>query len=496
VGYAQLFTLVLPEAIVAVTALVVLTADIALWRRKPLQARFTAGLLMTVAGAVVALGWLLTHLPDSKASFADGALVIAPLSQYVKAAILLLTILTACIAVRERFTAHAGEYFALLLLATTGMMFLVSSENILMIFIALELLSLSLYILAAFNKKDLASAEAALKYFLFGGTSAAVMLFGLGLIYGMSGELGLVKIAGKLKAAPLDSLTVVGLIMVAAGLAFKVAAAPFHLWAPDAYQGAPIPSAAFIASGSKVASFFILAKIVMLGFDGAEGSGAWGRFQTGWVPMLALLAAASILVGNLAAIVQSSVRRLLAYSAVAHAGYILVGLLGDHEQGVASVLFYALTYAVTTVGAFAVVGIVQDKAGHDRLDAFAGLGRTSPVLAFCMMIFLLSLAGIPPLVGFFGKVYLFAAALNTTPADLGLLWLVILAIGMSAVSLYYYLQVLKQIYVIEPAAEAPPLPTSLLSQAVVVFAAITVIALGLAPNLLVGKLLVAMSAGF
>jgi NADH-quinone oxidoreductase subunit N len=479
-----------------VTALVVLGLDISVLRNHTLRSRLGIGLALTVSGVIAAIAFLLGSLPATKETFADGMLVIAPLSQYVKLAILVLTAVTACIALNERFTPHAGEYFALLLLAATGMMFLVSSENILMIFIALEFLSLSLYILAAFDKHDLASAEAALKYFLFGGTSAAVMLFGLSFIYGMSGELNLVTISSKLKSARLDPLVVVGLIMVAAGLAFKVAAAPFHLWAPDAYQGAPIPSAALIASGSKVASFFILLKIVMVGFDGVEGSGAWRGFQTGWIPILAVLAAGSILIGNLAAIVQSSVRRLLAYSAVAHAGYIIVGLLSDQQQGAASVLFYALTYALTVLGAFAVVGIVQDRTGSDRLSAFAGLGRNSPALAFCMMIFLLSLAGIPPLVGFFGKFYLFAAALNTVPQNLGLLWLVILAIAMSAVSLYYYLQVLKQIYVVEPEAPLQRLSTPFLTQAVVVAVAIVVVVLGLAPNLLVGRILVAMGAGF
>ena len=493
-SYGQLFYLVFPEAIIAITALVVLGADLA-FRGKSKPTRLNLALAVTLLGCALAIGWLLANLPQAKDVLANGALVIAPFSQYVKEVVLLLTILTACISVRQQFTRHVGEYFAMLLLAAAGMMFLVSSENIVMIFIALELLSLSLYILAGFNKQDIASAEAGLKYFLFGGTSAAVMLFGLSLIYGMSGELNLISIAAKLRAAPLDPLTIVGLIMVAAGFAFKVAAAPFHLWAPDAYQGAPIPSAAFIASGSKVASFFILAKTVMIGFDGAEGSGAWSRFQTGWVPVLALLAAASVVVGNLAAIVQTSVRRLLAYSAIAHAGYIIIGLLSDNDQGVASVVFYATTYALTTVGAFAVVGVVEASAGHDRLSAFAGFGRNSPLLAFCMLIFLLSLAGIPPLVGFFGKFYLFAAALNST-AKLEVLWLVILAIAMSAVSLYYYLQVLKQIYVVDSVTPPPGASAPFLVQAVVVLMAIAVIGLGIAPNLLVGRLLVALGAGF
>ena len=235
--------------------------------------------------------------------------------------------------------------------------------------------------------------------------------------------------------------------MTVIGFGFKVAAVPFHLWAPDAYEGAPTPSAAFIASGSKVASFFIFAKVMMIGFAGAEGSGAWRDYASGWVPVIAIVAGLSMILGNLVAIVQSSVKRLLAYSAIAHAGYMLLGVLSHDKQAVASLIYYAVTYGLTTIGAFGVVAVVEDRAGDDKLSSFAGLSRRAPVISFCMMIFMLSLAGIPPLAGFFGKFYVFTAALKTGAPNLGLLWLVILAIAMSAVSLYYYLQVLKQIYV-------------------------------------------------
>ena len=285
--------------------------------------------------------------------------------------------------------------------------------------------------------------------------------------------------------------------MTVIGFGFKVAAVPFHLWAPDAYQGAPTPSAAFIASGSKVAGFFVLARVMMLGFKGAEGSGAWHAYQPGWVPLLAILAGASMLLGNLTAIVQSSVRRLLAYSAIAHAGYMLLGVLPHGEQGLAALVYYVITYGLATLGAFGVVSIVERQTGGDRLSDFAGLSRRAPVLSFCMLIFMLSLAGIPPLAGFFGKFYVFASALNADPANLGLLWLVVVALAMSAVSLYYYLQVLKQIYVAEPgqgtgAAANPdhkPGCHRLLALAVVV--------LGCAPNLLLGPLARAiLAAGF
>jgi NADH-quinone oxidoreductase subunit N len=245
-----------------------------------------------------------------------------------------------------------------------------------------------------------------------------------------------------------------------------------------------------------VASFFIFAKVLMIGFHGAEGAGAWRAFTPGWVPVIAAVAALSMVLGNLAAIVQSSVRRLLAYSAIAHAGYILLGMLSHGSDGLASVVFYVVTYGLTTVGAFGVVSIVQDRAGGDAMSDFAGLSRRAPVLAFCMMVFMLSLAGIPPLAGFFGKFYLFTAALKASPENLGYVWLVLAAIALSAVSLYYYLQVLKQIYV-APAIEGTTMQTPVLSQVVLAVLAAAVLVLGCAPNLLLGRLMSAIQiAGF
>ncbi|HLP78330.1 MAG TPA: NADH-quinone oxidoreductase subunit N, partial [Candidatus Paceibacterota bacterium] len=282
-------------------------------------------------------------------------------------------------------------------------------------------------------------------------------------------------------------LLIVSIVMVVIGFGFKVAAVPFHLWAPDAYEGAPTPSAAFIASGSKVASFFIFAKVMMFGFAGVEGSGAWRNFASGWVPTVAAIAALSMILGNLAAIVQNSVRRLLAYSAIAHAGYALLGILSNSEQGVSSLIYYVLTYGLTTVGAFGVVAVVEQGTGGDKLSDFAGLSRRAPVVSFCMFIFMLSLAGIPPLAGFFGKFYVFAAVVKAG-SNLGLLWLVVLAIAMSAVSLFYYLQVLKRIYVADVPAGAQPIKVPVLNQVVLAIIALVILILGCAPSLVLNLL--------
>jgi NADH-quinone oxidoreductase subunit N len=424
-------------------------------------------------------------------------LVINPLSQMIKQFLLFLTVCAALISLETNFTAHVGEYFTLLLLATVGLMLMVSTEDILMIFLALELTSLSLYILVAFAKRSLASAEAALKYFLFGGMSAAFMLFGLSLIYGLTGQTQLEPIANQLESLGLDPLLMVALVMILIGFGFKIAAVPFQLWAPDVYQGAPTPSAALVASGSKVASFFLLAKVMMLGFNGMEGSAAWRGLVSGWIPLLAAMAAFSIALGNFAAIAQSSVKRLLAYSAIAHAGYMLIGLMANSPLGFTSLLYYAVTYGLTTLGAFGVVTVVEAKTGTDSLASFAGLSRRAPLVSFCMLIFMLSLAGIPPLAGFFGKFYLFTAALKADPKNLGLLWLVIFALAMSAVSLYYYLQVLKQIYVRPAPDTTSPIAANFSTQVVLCLLAFGVLILGCLPHLLVGRLLAAITiAGY
>lgn len=495
VNYLELLRLAAPEMVVTLTSLGALFTDLVWLRGMDGRYRRLIGAALSGFGCIVAI--LFLGAARAHVSALNGMLVVDPLTQLVKQALLLLTIFTVVLSIDSDFTDHVGEYFALILLAAVGMMFLVSSEDILMIFVSLELTSLSLYILTAFNKRNRKSAEAALKYFFFGGLAAAFTLFGLSLLYGLSGATNLSQIAAALKGRGLDPLLSVAIVMTVIGFGFKIAAVPFHLWAPDAYEGAPTPSAALIASGSKVASFFILAKVMMLGFAGAEGSGAWRHYVPGWVPVLALVAALSMVLGNLAAIVQGNVRRQLAYSAIAHAGYAVLGVLATGSpaaahQGLASLVYYMVTYGLAVIGAFGVVNLVEHGAGEARLSDFAGLSRRAPLVSFCMMLFLLSLAGIPPLAGFFGKFYLFTAVVSAEARTLGLLWLVILAVAMSAVSLYYYVQVLKQIYVAEApnASPAPRVPLSVqLSLGVL---ALAVLVLGCAPDLLVSRLLAAL----
>jgi NADH-quinone oxidoreductase subunit N len=480
--YAQLFSAVIPETILAIGALLLLAADLIWLRNRTVRSRtrVLAAILAATCGA--SLWWIVNR--SHPLTLLDGMLVLDQTSLVIKGVILVLTAFTAAVSLESRFTKHLGEYFALLLLAATGMMLLVSSDNLLMIFVALELTSLPLYILTAFNKRSIESAEAALKYFLFGGMSAAFTLFGLSLVYGTRDSLNLTDIAKNLPSVT-EPVFYVAIVMTVIGFAFKIAAAPLHLWAPDAYQGAPTPVASFIASGSKVASFFILARVLMVAFDGTGGSAAWREFVPGWIPIIATLAVASMLLGNIAAIAQSSVKRLLAYSAVAHAGYALIAIMAN-QAGLPSLLYYVITYAVTALGAFGVVAAVETTSS-DKFSDFAGLHRRAPVLSLCMAVFILSLAGIPPLAGFFGKFYVFASAARAA-SSLGLLWLVIVAIALSCVSLYYYLQVLKQIYVAESPEGSGPLHVNRAMQGAVVALAIAVVGLGCMPDVLLDKL--------
>jgi NADH-quinone oxidoreductase subunit N len=491
VNYLDLLKLAAPETVVVATSLVVLAADLVAMRDLEVRFRLLIAAMISCVGCAVAIGWMML-LPQQATSL-QGVFIVNPLTQIVKSGLLLLTIFTLLLSIQTDFTTHVGEYFALVLFATVGMMFLVSSDDILMIFISLELTSLSLYVLTAFNKRNIKSAEAALKYFLFGGMAAAFTLFGLSWLYGLTGSTNLADIARSVSRLmpptpagsrpPLDPLLVGALVLTIVGFGFKIAAVPFHLWAPDAYEGAPAPSAALIASGSKLASFFVFARVMIIGFPGVEGLASWRDYLPGWLPALAVVAAASMLLGNVVAIAQSSVRRLLAYSAIAHGGYMLLGIMGNRGQSVGALVYYALTYGLTTVGAFGVVALVQQQTGSDRLEAFAGLSCRSPLLAACMMVFMLSLAGIPPLAGFFGKFYLFASALHASAARIDLLWLVTLAIAMSAVSLYYYLQVLKRIYVAEvPVTETAGGSYPILGQVVLVLLALAVLLLGCAPE--------------
>jgi NADH-quinone oxidoreductase subunit N len=486
----ELLRLTAPEIVVALAGLLVLILDLGVLRRATLAVRFRAAVVLSCIGC--ALG-VLVEFPVQGALPA-AMLVVNPLTQLVQIALVVLAILVLLLVSSARFTTHVGEYCALILFATTAMMLLVSTQNLLVIFITIEFLSLSLYILTAFDKESQPSAEAGLKYFLFGGMSAGILLFGFSLLYGLSGSLAFQPIAAAVSASPGDPLLTIAIVMVVAGLGFKIAAAPFHMWAPEVYQGAPTWSAALVASSSKVASFFALFVLFYLALMGAAGNAAWGSYTAGWAPLIAILAVVSMLWGNLAAIAQTSVRRLLAYSAIGHAGYMLIALGVHSRQSFVALVYYVITYALATVGAFGVLSALENEK-VDSIADFAGLGKLAPDVAFCLLIFLLSLAGIPPLAGFFGKFYVFVSALDIAD-HFALLWLVLLALAMSVVSFYYYLKVLKQAYVAEPVAGAAAIRVPVTTRIALWATAALVVILGCLPDLLMNRIAAALPAAF
>jgi NADH-quinone oxidoreductase subunit N len=475
----------LPEAVLVLTALVLLGVTVAVESRS--GRAVSGGLTLSIASAGVLLALLALFRVPAEGGSGTPLVAADSLARWTKGVILSLGLLAVLLPPAKREIANPGEFHALMLFAMAGLLLAAGTNHLLLLFVSLELASLSLYLLAGFPRTARAS-EASLKYFLFGGVSAAFMLFGLSLLYGFSQSAMLPVIAAKLGAAPDSALAMAGLLMVLVGLGFKLAAAPFHYWAPDVYQGAPATAVALVAAASKVAGVVVLVRLLVVGFHAASGSAAWGGMAAGWSLWLAVLAAVSIVFGNILAIAQTSVRRLLAYSAVANSGYLLVGLCANGRSAAGAALFYVVVYGLATLGALAVTAAVEREAGNDRPESFAGLVRRSPWRAIALLVFLSSLAGIPPLAGFFGKFALFSAALaeSAESGAAGLVWLVGLAAVMSAVSLYYYLMILKQAFVMEasPSGEIQTHGISPAHALAVGLPAVALVVLGLVPSLL------------
>jgi NADH-quinone oxidoreductase subunit N len=347
-----------------------------------------------------------------------------------------------------------------------------------------ELASISLYVLAGFDKSRPESAEAALKYFLFGGMAAAFLLFGFSLLYGLTGTIDLAMISRTLQSAPPSGpLLSVALVMIVVAFGFKAAAAPFHLWAPDVYQGAPVSSASLIASGSKLAGIVVFARLFWSGLTPAAGNVEVSSGPGGWLNVLLVLVAVSLVVGNLVALAQIKLRRLLAYSAIGHAGAMLLGVMVVQRAGFGPVFYYALTYGLAIVGVFGVIAVIERANGRcEDIADLAGLWRRSPLLAGCLAVNVLSLAGIPPLAGFFGKFAVFAAALRSAGATSPLGVVTILAILISAVALYYYLLILKQAWVVRPKSDGARIKVGFDTAAPLVVTTALVIALGIVPS--------------
>ncbi len=480
-NYLELLRALLPETALVVGALLALTFDLSFGVRQSRETRLHAAVIIGTLAVVAAMfGALSAGVADA---VFGGVLVLDELTLASRLGVLMLAWLTLTLTGGTARLRHPAEFVAIVLFATAGFTLMAAAQQLLVAFLALELASLSLYILAGFDKSRPESAEAALKYFLFGGMSAAFLLFGFSLIYGLTGSIELPQIAHQLARQGQSPLLSLALVMVLVAFGFKAAAAPFHLWAPDVYEGAPVVSSALIASASKLAGFTLFVRLLWPGFGPAAGSVATAAGSPGWLPLVACLSAASLLLGNFAALAQSNVRCLLAYSAIAHAGVMLLGVIVAGDAGLGPLFYYVFTYGLATIGAFAVIAVVERAGCCQKITDLAGLHRRSPLLAGCFAVYLLSLAGIPPLAGFFGKFTVFAAALNlgglAGPAG----WLALLAIALSAVALYYYLVMLKQALVVAPADPASaPVPVPADAAIVLVFTALLLVLLGLFPS--------------
>lgn len=435
------FPVIAPQIVLVVGALVILLADLAIVNKRVL------GWLSLVAtlGALAAVFFCRSaSVTFQTMALADGLALFASATVLIAAG---LAILLALERVAD-FTARPGAYYALLLLATAGMAAMTTASDLMTIFIALEIFSLALYILVGFNRRDARSAEAALKYFLLGAFASGFFLYGIALIYAATGTTNLNALATGIRplsvSLPFAPLLPLGMGLLLVGFGFKVALVPFHMWTPDAYQGAPTPVTAFMSVATKVAAFAALIRVL----------GAVASHDRPWLIALAALAVLTMTLGNLAALRQTSLKRMLAYSSIAHAGYLLTGLAAGNQTGAQGALYYLLAYTFMNLGAFAVVLAVQRRDENDvTTEQMAGLAGRRPLLATLMAVFMFSLAGIPPLAGFFGKLYVFSAAVKE-----GLAWLAIVGVLNSALAAYYYLRVTVSMFMTEEAAGAVEMP--------------------------------------
>jgi NADH-quinone oxidoreductase subunit N len=421
---------------------------------------------VTLVGLLVVLG--LTFVAEEGRDLFGGSFVQDGLALFAKRLFLgsaALSVLGSLTLRQSAFVRRSSEYHFALLVSLIGMLVLASARDLVLLFVAFELMSIPLYLLTGFRKTEGQAPEAALKFFLVGTVSAAVIVYGMSFVYGATGSTALAAIPAAIAAR--DPLVLLGMALLLAGLGFKIAAFPFHMWAPDSYEAASTPFVAWLSVAPKAAGFVAIIRLYL------EGVGPAAEV---WLPLFAGLAAATIITGNLMAIPQQNIKRLLAYSGVAHIGYMLLGLTALSANGVAMVLFYLVAYLFGNMGAFLVVEVVAQAEGSDDLDAYRGLAQRSPLLALAMLLFLLSLGGIPFVAGFWAKLYVFWAA-----AERGLYELVFLGAVFTVVALYYYLVVARKMYIDAPERESPVAVPRLLGVAIAI-CVIGVVGIGLYPG--------------
>ncbi|HUQ33527.1 MAG TPA: NADH-quinone oxidoreductase subunit N [Pyrinomonadaceae bacterium] len=479
------FGLVMPELIISVVAVVVMLLDAF---ARPSQRWITGGLsLAGLAAAAVSAVYMWINWTGAAASDFNGMIVLDELRLSFTLIFLLVSALTILISMVwvENERLPAGEFHALLLFATAGMMLMASGNDLVIIFLGLEILSIATYVMCGFRRTDLRSNESSLKYFILGSFSSAFLLYGIALVYGGVGTTNISLIAAGLEGARYPALLFAGAAMMLVGFGFKIATAPFHIWTPDVYEGAPTPVTAFMAAGPKAAGFASFLRVFIFGFPFVIATSGMS-VNSVWVGALTVMAIITMSVGNIVAIVQNNVKRMLAYSSIAHAGYALVGFVAagatpagpERDNALASVAFYMLTYAVMNLGAFAIVTLIaRNNDRRTEVEDYNGIGFRAPALAFTLSLFLLSLLGLPLTAGFMGKVMVFNAAIKA-----GFYVLVVIAVLNTALSAYYYLRLIIVMFFRERTTEwaKPRVPASV--ALAIVITVVGVFYLGLFPN--------------
>lgn len=436
---------ILPEILLVVLAGLILTFDV-IW--KPENKRnlgwLTAGGLL-----VVMVVSLIFASPQDTGRLIFGGMIR---QDWLSFAFILLFMfaaaITALFAMDLKVIGQKGEFYLLMLISTLGMSLMASAADIIMLYLAIETTSIPMYILAGFMTRDDKSTESGFKYLLFGAAASSIMLYGFSLLYGFSGQTNIYQIALSFYNVEFPKIAVIGsLLLIFVGFAFKISAFPFHFWAPDVYEGAPTPIAGFLSTASKAAGFVVVLRVLVAIFTPSA--------TPDWINMLSIVSVLTMTVGNVLALVQTNIKRLLAFSSIAHAGYILIGVVALSQLGLTSVVFYLIAYLITNLAAFGIVMTFSQVVGSDEISAYSGLSRRKPWLALAMLVAFLSLAGMPPLAGFMAKIFVFAAAVKV-----GLVWLAFLGVLNSIVGLYYYLTVLKYVYLFRSDDEGQPLAIS------------------------------------
>lgn len=460
---SDLFLAVLPEVGMLLLAGILLTLSLL----KNERINRNLGWVTALGSALIVILAFIFSMPGAEPRFLWGGMLRLDSTGFLFRILFLLGVsLTAIFAEHEEIVKSRPEFYAMLVFSAIGMSFMASAGDLIMLFLAIEIASIPLYVLAGVKINDERSVEAGIKYFLFGGLASAIMVFGFSILYGMSGTMHISEIYGAVKAANVPIAGLVGaVLLVLTGFTFKVSAVPFHFWAPDVYEGAPTPVTGFLSTASKAAGFAIMLRLMSILF-GAEHAFIWQL-------LIAIIATASMFGGNLVAIPQKNFKRLLAYSSIAQAGYMLIGVASGTQFGYTAVIYYLMVYLLTNLSLFAIIGWVERQTGSADLTAFTGLHRRSPLTAFAILIGLLSLGGIPPFGGFFAKLLVFGAAVES-----GLAWLAIIGIVNSVIALYYYLRILKAMYVDEPVGDFTSVKPTLQWKAILVVCILGILVMG------------------